>query len=61
MPRMLKVFGSILFIALMGSGLAACDNEGPAEEAGENIDESMESVGDSMEEIGDDIEDSADN
>jgi len=52
-------------------GLAACQDKGPAEEAGENIDNAIESMGDSiedatdsagekLEEAGDAIEDKTD-
>ncbi len=37
----------LLFIVAV-LGLAACDQGGPAEEAGENIDEAMEEVGDEI-------------
>ncbi|MCB8890123.1 hypothetical protein [Vreelandella malpeensis] len=49
-------------IAMMAGGLAACDNDqGPAEEAGENIDNSIENAGESIEDAGEDIEDAAEN
>ncbi|MDP3535314.1 hypothetical protein P8S55_13305 [Halomonas sp. M1] len=48
-----------LLMAMMVGGLAACDNQGPAEEAGESIDESMESAGESIEEMGENIEEAA--
>lgn len=35
----------LLFIVAV-LGLAACEQQGPAEEAGENLDEAMEEVGD---------------
>ncbi|KKO08944.1 hypothetical protein [Pseudohongiella sp.] len=37
----------LLFIVAV-LGLAACEQQGPAEEAGENIDEAMEEVGDEI-------------
>ena len=48
----IKKLATALFIALMVGGLAACDNQGPAEEAGESIDNSIESAGESLEEMG---------
>ena len=42
-------------------GLIACDDQGPAEEAGENIDDAAEDAGESMEELGEDMEESAEN
>lgn len=40
-------------------GLAGCEEEGPAEKAGERIDEAAEKAGDEMEEAGDEIEEAA--
>lgn len=37
--------------------VTGCDNQGPAEEAGESIDEAMEDAGDSIEDAADDVED----
>lgn len=39
--------------------LSACDQDGPAEEAGESIDNSMERAGDKMEQTGERIEEKA--
>ncbi len=56
---------TILMLALMmvlGSAtLAGCDNQGPAEEAGENIDDAMDEAGDAMEDAGDEMEDTFSN
>ncbi|WP_447894446.1 hypothetical protein [Vreelandella sp. GE22] len=57
---LLKKLTLALLMGLMLGGLAACDDQGPAEEAGESIDDSMESAGESIEEMGESIEDSAD-
>ena len=54
-----KKLAIALLMALMAGGLIACDDQGPAEEAGENIDESTEDAGESMEELGEDMEDAA--
>ena len=54
-----KKLAIALFMALIAGGLAACDDQGPAEEAGENIDESAEEAGESMEELGEDMEEAA--
>ncbi|WP_245748409.1 hypothetical protein [Vreelandella subterranea] len=57
---MYKGFGVALLLAFFAVGLSACgDDQGPAEEAGENIDETMEEAGDEMEEIGEEVEDAA--
>ncbi|MDZ7854244.1 MAG: hypothetical protein U5L98_16835 [Halomonas sp.] len=56
----MRKIGLALLIAMLGAGLAACEEEqGPAEQAGENIDESMEKMGEGMEEMGDEIEKAA--
>lgn len=54
-----KKMMAALGVLMMVGGLAACDNQGPAEEAGENIDESMDQAGENVEQMGDDIENSA--
>ncbi|MFD2191890.1 hypothetical protein [Pistricoccus aurantiacus] len=56
---LLRKLGIALLMALMLGGVAACDNEGPAEQAGENVDEAVDDAGDSMEEMGDNVEESA--
>ena len=59
--QLAKKLAIALLMALMAGGLVACDNQGPAEEAGESIDESLEDAGEGMEELGEDIEDAAQN
>lgn len=56
---MLRKLGLALMLTLTLGGLAACDDDGPAEEAGENIDQAADNVGDSVEEMGDDVQDAA--
>lgn len=56
-----KKLSAAVLIVLLAGGLAACDNQGPAEEAGENIDNSMESAGESIENAGENIEEAAEN
>ena len=57
--------GIAVVLPLMG-GLAACDDQGPAEEAGEALDEAGDSVQDAFEddgpaeETGEDIDDAFD-
>ncbi len=47
----------VMFLALSGAAvLTACEEQGPAEEMGENIDESVEEAGDAMEDAADDAE-----
>lgn len=49
-----------LLLALSVGVLAGCEDQGPAEEAGENIDEAMEEAGEEMEEAADEAEDEID-
>lgn len=69
--QLLRQLALSLLIGMTALGLAACEEEGPAEQAGESIDESVEEMeqsidesaeemGDSMEEMGDEMEQAAD-
>lgn len=50
-----------LFLAVLFSlGLSACDRDGPAEQAGEDVDRAMENAGEQMEKAGDKAEDATD-
>jgi hypothetical protein len=40
--------------------VGACEKEGPAEQAGKNIDEAAEKTGDKLEDAADQVEDAAD-
>lgn len=52
----------MIALILAGSGaLAGCQEQGPAEEAGANIDDAVDEAGDSIEQAGDDVEDAVDN
>ena len=44
------IFASLFAVAVM-----ACEEEGPAERAGEEIDETIEEAGEAVEEVGDNI------
>lgn len=46
------------FALAAGVSLAACEEEGPAEQAGESIDESAEEAGEAVEEAGEEVQDS---
>lgn len=50
----------VLLAFLFTLGLSACE-KGPAEKAGERMDDAMENVGDNIEEAGDEVEDKLDN
>lgn len=41
------------FALILGPGLTACEEEGPAERAGEQVDEAAEEAGDKVEEATD--------
>lgn len=56
---MSKLIAFILSSVLL-FGLAGCEEKGPAEKAGEKIDESIEAVGDAVEEAADKAEDATD-
>ena len=43
----------IAMILIAGLGLAACEEQGPAEQLGESIDETVEDVGDGIEDATD--------
>jgi len=60
LQRITKVFAIALIIGFFGVGLTACENEGPAEEAGEEVDEAFEETGDAIDETADEAEDAAD-
>lgn len=47
-------------VLLLASALGACEREGPAERAGERIDESAERAGENLEDAGDRLEDQTD-
>ncbi len=57
MKRTFKIMGRFLVILMLAVGstglLTACEDEGPMEEAGENIDEAAEETGDELEEATD--------
>lgn len=57
--NLLRKLGLAMMLALMLGGVAACDDQGPAEEAGENIDQAAENAGDSVEEMGEEVQDAA--
>ncbi|MEE4304905.1 MAG: hypothetical protein V2J19_12230 [Wenzhouxiangella sp.] len=49
-----------LLLALSVGMLAGCEQQGPAEEAGEEVDEAVEEAGDNMEEAAEEVEDEVD-
>lgn len=57
--KLLNILFAVL-LALSVGVLAGCEEQGPAEEAGEEIDEAVDEAGDELEEAGDEIEDDTD-
>lgn len=55
----MKPFYTLLLAAIFSLPLVACDNDGPAEEAGEQIDEAAEEAGEAMDDAADQVEESA--
>lgn len=52
-----RALALIAVLGLGSIGLAACDESGPAEEAGEAVDDAVESTGEAVEDAGDAAED----
>jgi hypothetical protein len=50
---------AILTVGLFMGVLGACDEQGPAEEAGEAVDNAAENAGEAMEEAGEEAQDNA--
>jgi predicted small lipoprotein YifL len=48
----------IVILLLLAVGLTACDRQGPAETAGENIDQAVDKAGDKIDDAADKVEDS---
>jgi hypothetical protein len=42
------------------AALSGCENEGPLERAGENVDDAVDDAGDAVEDAGEEIEDAVD-
>lgn len=55
--KLAKTLAVLLLAAVFGLGLGACEKKGPAERAGETIDESVEKAGDKAEEAGEKVGD----
>jgi|GEM_PF-471217 len=58
--RCMRTLLLLLLAVGAGAGLSACEDQGPAEQAGEEIDEAVEDAGDAVEDAADDVEDEAD-
>lgn len=51
--------GIMLLVAMMAVVITGCEQEGPAEEAGEKIDNAMEDTGEAIEDAGENVQDAA--
>jgi hypothetical protein len=62
MKKLIKATTLVLVIIMLALPMAACEEEpeGPAEEMGEQIDESMEEAADQLEEAADEMEEQTD-
>ena len=57
---LLKKMAMAMLLGLMAFGVVACDNdEGPAEEAGESVDDAVDNAGSTMEDAGEEIQEEA--
>mgnify|MGYP003573166853 FL=1 len=54
--KMYRLIVAAMLAGLMFTGLSACEKEGPAEKAGEAIDEAASDISDSTKEAMEDIE-----
>lgn len=53
-----SVIGAVVLMAILSFGmLTGCDDQGPAEEAGESVDESMRDAREGLDDAGDEAED----
>lgn len=59
--RITSALFALLFALGGGAVLTGCENEGPAEEAGENIDDAIDDAGDAIDDAADDIDDDGPN
>lgn len=55
-----KSVATVLAACLFALTLAACDDEGPAERAGKQIDNTVECAGEAVEDAGDRVRDNTD-
>ena len=58
--RITSALFALLFALGGGAVLTGCEDQGPAEEAGEEIDEAVEDAGDAVEDAADEIEEETD-
>ena len=54
-----RLFATLVLGGVLGAGLVACEKKGPAERAGEKLDDAAKDVKQGAERVGDKIEDAA--
>nr|WP_067298223.1 hypothetical protein [Marinobacterium profundum] len=54
-----KSLGTLLFTAVLLTALSGCEKEGPAEQAGKEMDKAMQEAGEKLEQAGEDIKEAA--
>lgn len=60
--KMMKIKLVIIMLLLAGSAwLSGCEQKGPAERAGENVDQTLDNAGDNVEDAGEDMQEKANN
>lgn len=52
----LRTVSGIFFALCLTLALPACETDGAAEEAGENVDEAVEETGEALEDVGEDAQ-----
>ncbi|WP_037376192.1 hypothetical protein [Sedimenticola selenatireducens] len=57
--KRLQIISAALVLSALLVALPGCEKQGPAEQAGESIDNAVEKAGDQIEKAGDAIKDSA--
>lgn len=57
--KLVQIASAALVVSALLIALSGCERQGPAERAGENIDNAAEKTGDQIEKAGDAIQDSA--
>lgn len=56
--KLVQIASAVLMVSALFIALPGCEQQGPAERAGENIDDAVEKTGEQIERTGDAIEDS---
>lgn len=60
MSKLMGMLLAVLGLAILPVGMTGCEEEGPAERAGERLDDAGDDIEDAAEDAADDIEDAVD-